>query len=284
MDGRTRAYEPNPFIHPHHTTRTALACPLIHTPHPAPTIPHTQKRCELCSTTFQFRPVYAPDAPARLSLPQLLEGVGRRLWKLAPQVLRHAVVGLLWLGLLPLLTSLLFQAYFLPSLAHAATVLPRRCFPLSSTTTDSDDGDGGGLPFLLASTIGGWLLCVTILMVSLQALWLKDAVVQQARALMADEEGEGEGQGEGQGEGAEQEQPGVAEGAGVGAAPPPPPPVVVQGQGQGLEPVADLILMDFREVVGLQGPIMVGVVCGTDGGEDACFVALLSFTSSHGID
>jgi hypothetical protein len=47
--------------------------------------------------------------PARLPAMEIAAGLARKLLRLAPELLRHALAAFLWLVLLPLLTSLLFQ-------------------------------------------------------------------------------------------------------------------------------------------------------------------------------
>lgn len=186
-----------------------------------------------------------------------MEGLARKLLRLAPDVGRHVLAYVLWLLLLPLLTSLLFQAYALPSLADAPVLLFNRCLPLLPPVPKQHARPAGGqdgLPFVLASTIGGWVLCGAIGAMSLAGLGLRDAVLQQARALFeSDEEEEQEG---------EQDAGAAVEGA--AAVPPPPQPVAQAfGGGMGLDaPVEEWIPLDFREAVGLQGPLTVRVLSG----------------------
>ena len=225
-----------------------------------------------------------------------MEGLARKLLKLAPLVARHALAAALWLLLLPLLTSLLFQAglavhqtgrlpafssridltrpnnphhhpqknqkpqaYFLPSLAHAPALLWRRCFPLPpppSPTATTTVQHVDGLPFLVGSTLGGWVLCGAIVAASLAALGVRDAVLPHVQALFEADEEE-----------AEEEEEGVGDGPAAVPLPPPVPPERQpqpqhgqgqQQQGQGEGPVDEWgIPMDLREAVGLQGPLKV---------------------------
>lgn len=143
------------------------------------------------------------------------------------------------------------QAYFLPSLRHAPTLLLRRCLPPPDTTTVDNNNDG--LPFLFLSTIGGWVLCGAIVAISLAALGLRDAVLQQARALLQEEEEE-----EMQEEGEEgpldaQPPPQPAQAAAAAAAPP------VGAGGVPGEVDEFGVPMDLREAIGLQGPLKVCV-------------------------
>lgn len=69
-------------------------------------------KCDLCSTKFKFAPRYAENAPDILSRLEVLSGLGRRAAsKWAPYALRALLVASIWLGILPLTTAYLYQAW-----------------------------------------------------------------------------------------------------------------------------------------------------------------------------
>ena len=77
-------------------------------------------RCELCGIEFAFAPVYAEGAPDRLPMSQLLSaGVQYLYSSLLPLVLRICASTLLWLGVAPLATCMLYRAWI-----HRPSELP----------------------------------------------------------------------------------------------------------------------------------------------------------------
>ena len=69
-------------------------------------------KCDLCSTKFQFAPRYAENAPDILSRLEVLSGLCRRAAsKWMPYALRALLVASVWLGILPLTTAYLYQAW-----------------------------------------------------------------------------------------------------------------------------------------------------------------------------
>jgi hypothetical protein len=77
-------------------------------------------RCELCGVEFAFAPVYAEGAPDRLPMSQLLSaGVQYLYASLLPLVLRICASTLLWLGVAPLATCMLYRAWI-----HRPSELP----------------------------------------------------------------------------------------------------------------------------------------------------------------
>ena len=77
-------------------------------------------RCELCGVEFAFAPVYAEGAPDRLPMSQLISaGVQYVYASLLPLVLRICASTLLWLGVAPLATCMLYRAWI-----HRPSELP----------------------------------------------------------------------------------------------------------------------------------------------------------------
>ena len=77
-------------------------------------------RCELCGVEFAFAPVYAEGAPDRLPMSQLLSaGVQYLYASLLPLILRICASTLLWLGVAPLATCMLYRAWI-----HRPSELP----------------------------------------------------------------------------------------------------------------------------------------------------------------
>ena len=77
-------------------------------------------RCELCGVEFAFAPVYAEGAPDRLPMSQLIgAGVQYLYSSLLPLVLRICASTLLWLGVAPLATCMLYRAWI-----HRPSELP----------------------------------------------------------------------------------------------------------------------------------------------------------------
>ena len=77
-------------------------------------------RCELCGVEFAFAPVYAEGAPDRLPMSQLISaGLQYVYSSLLPLVLRICASTLLWLGVAPLATCMLYRAWI-----HRPSELP----------------------------------------------------------------------------------------------------------------------------------------------------------------
>ena len=77
-------------------------------------------RCELCGIEFAFAPVYAEGAPDRLPMSQLISaGLQYVYASLLPLVLRICASTLLWLGVAPLATCMLYRAWI-----HRPSELP----------------------------------------------------------------------------------------------------------------------------------------------------------------
>ena len=77
-------------------------------------------RCELCGVEFAFAPVYAEGAPDRLPMSQLIgAGLQYIYASLLPLVLRICASTLLWLGVAPLATCMLYRAWI-----HRPSELP----------------------------------------------------------------------------------------------------------------------------------------------------------------
>ena len=69
-------------------------------------------RCELCGFVFRFDPVYAEDAPERVSLPTLITaGLRFGIAKATPFAARFVLSCFLWLVATPLATCLLYRAW-----------------------------------------------------------------------------------------------------------------------------------------------------------------------------
>lgn len=69
-------------------------------------------KCDLCSTKFQFAPKYAHDAPERLSKLEVFTGlILRAMYNWLPYACRLLLVLGVWLGVLPLMTAYLYQAW-----------------------------------------------------------------------------------------------------------------------------------------------------------------------------
>lgn len=67
---------------------------------------HSNKdSCELCKYKFQFKPVYAENAPQKVSTQQVLARcVQKGCLEWFPFFLRLALAGFLWLGVVPVTT------------------------------------------------------------------------------------------------------------------------------------------------------------------------------------
>ena len=69
-------------------------------------------KCELCSTRFKFAPQYADGTPDRLSPQEVCFRILRRLGaKWLPRGLRTLLAAILWLIILPLLTSYIYHGW-----------------------------------------------------------------------------------------------------------------------------------------------------------------------------
>lgn len=69
-----------------------------------------QRRCELCGGSLTFAPVYAQGAPKVLSVWELAGGLASKLLSHWPTVLQSGLLFIMWLLILPLTTSAVFQA------------------------------------------------------------------------------------------------------------------------------------------------------------------------------
>ena len=69
-------------------------------------------KCPVCHYTYKFKPRYADDTPDRLSTTEVISGlILRAAYKWIPFVLRLFLVIIVWLGLLPLITSYMYQGW-----------------------------------------------------------------------------------------------------------------------------------------------------------------------------
>lgn len=69
-------------------------------------------RCEVCGYTFEFSPVYAEDAPQRVSAWVLFTAAARFVFtRVVPFVARVVLSVLLWLVATPLATCVLYRAW-----------------------------------------------------------------------------------------------------------------------------------------------------------------------------
>eukprot|EP01113_Clastostelium_recurvatum_P003922 TRINITY_DN11733_c0_g1_i6.p1 TRINITY_DN11733_c0_g1~~TRINITY_DN11733_c0_g1_i6.p1 ORF type:complete len:992 (+),score=148.42 TRINITY_DN11733_c0_g1_i6:50-3025(+) len=70
------------------------------------------KSCELCGHKFQWTPIYAANAPARLPLHEVLQGLFARARAGMPNVVRVISVIMCWFILVPLHTTYFFYLFF----------------------------------------------------------------------------------------------------------------------------------------------------------------------------
>ena len=130
--------------------------------------------CELCGYRFQFSPVYAPGAPSSPSVLDAAWGALRWVAQTVPLCVRAAVVGLVWLFVVPLLTWWLFVMYhgcaasLSPSSAASALfVWAEQRPPLSSLN--------GALGVWLESQYG-LLVCLIVVLLTLSGVGIRSVV------------------------------------------------------------------------------------------------------------
>jgi E3 ubiquitin-protein ligase MARCH6 len=93
--------------------------------------------CELCKTKFRFSPLYAPNAPARLSVHAVISRLIRRaIARWLPLTLRSLFAASLWLVVAPLATAYLYHGW----MARPSVILQRM---LSQQTIVTDLISGG---------------------------------------------------------------------------------------------------------------------------------------------
>eukprot|EP01137_Pigoraptor_chileana_P034744 Opistho-2@27756 len=74
---------------------------------------HSRNRsCELCKHPFTFQPVYAESMPTRLGLTEIALGVVKRGSRVARKWVRGALVAIVWLGVVPYVTSRVWRTVF----------------------------------------------------------------------------------------------------------------------------------------------------------------------------
>ncbi|KAK9827313.1 hypothetical protein WJX81_003637 [Elliptochloris bilobata] len=85
-----------------------------------------RQHCEVCKHPISFTPVFAPNAPATLPLSELLLGLGRSSLRACKSAVRVYIVAVVWLNVVPLLTSYMWRLAFSRSLQQGVgTVLDR---------------------------------------------------------------------------------------------------------------------------------------------------------------
>lgn len=69
-------------------------------------------KCPVCHYKYQFKPKYQPNAPEHLSTTQVISGlVLRATYKWVPLAVRLIFVMIVWMAILPLLTSYIYQGW-----------------------------------------------------------------------------------------------------------------------------------------------------------------------------
>jgi hypothetical protein len=234
-----------------------------------------QRRCELCGAAFRFQPVYADNTPPQLTLAELAGGLHAKVLAYLPTALQMGLLSLLWLVVLPVLTSFTFEVYFCTSLADLGTLL----WPPPAART------------LVITCLCGTVLCTSIVVISVLAMNVREVLLNNLRALRpilepggGGDEGQGAdaqalADGDGDGDGPQDDEdaavagehdddedlPGADDGEGDGGFGAPlgrGPFGLGLGLGLGLDGDEDDGgdgLLDLREIIGLGAPLHVSL-------------------------
>lgn len=123
---------------------------------------HSKKEyCELCTHKFVFKPVYSPDMPTSIPPQELLQGLGKNIFRALRFWLHYTLVVLSWLGVVPLIAYRIYKCLFSGSL-HSLLTLPMDMLSLENAFTDCLFG-----VIVVAASVGGFIFL----------LWLREQIL-----------------------------------------------------------------------------------------------------------
>ena len=95
-----------------------------------------RKKCEVCGFEYGFTPIYKEDAPGVLSLSEFFGGLMKRAWRASRSCLRFAMVGFVWLVVVPLITSWVWRLCFARQTQQTILSIARRSCVFNLLITD----------------------------------------------------------------------------------------------------------------------------------------------------
>ena len=95
-----------------------------------------RKKCEVCGFEYTFTPIYKKDAPGVLTLSEFFGGLMKRAWRASRSCLRFAMVGFVWLVVVPLITSWVWRLCFARQTQQTILSIARRSCVFNLLITD----------------------------------------------------------------------------------------------------------------------------------------------------